>query len=1111
MTNISSSPIAPGFFSYGVELAALLAQKVPPQARAPSPGAEDDGLRASPPDSLETRAKADAQVQKAFAKALLARFHQTTVSPPHVHVPPESTLGRWRTLFDSALRSPGVVAWAKDQGLDTTALKLNPSRGEITGIVGGKEQTFSLDDDSGWAEVSRALLATAKALAPEPGQTLNCPLPSGDLPWAVVGKFYHFPFDMGPAQVAKYRKQLVSDPNFEFPPLPFASLRSPSALVEQETVMGDEVDCQSLITVLQDQANAGEVDIDLSKVWVPIHPRSSYSQSLDEPAKEARAVDLIEAYAMLVPQNVTQARNMLLMLSFDLHHRAPDSDRGCALPLTRLLETTTLGPGLQSHIREIVERWKMQDPVQASLDQAGPGATSLMGRLLHHLPEDTRKAISTHPAKALDELIRSPHAKALGKKIQEELGRDETSTSDIEFVSAALALDLDPWGGASRHNVAGYAPYGKENIGFSPAQIVSRFTRHLEGRIGTEMAPIAARLLLSVSAPEFLAKAIPPNLVYGSHTWAQFSIEAWRIEKKVPGAVANMTFSQVMLFAQTEPVSREGQDQLDEVKRLPITDWGVANGVIRARPDNIYSKKDYDVSEKAVLLQYKDVAWASEVLKTPAPNRREMALGELKRVFGGNLDFEKKVIKDDHEVWPDITLYSLLDIYMSGHLSEKVWVSTDEKALPYNSMRRELGKLEANIPATFDNAFDKFKAQRAEAMDISFRYHLSLMPVADREILNTSIISFFELRKPYDKRVKSKLGNHETLKYVSDKPSAEDVKNLTGTFGLIIQADRGNGDIHHYSYFPGQAKIIKESALGKKPLVSQPQKEWQSPDINGAPRNATGEALNIDANPYFGLPAQGSRPDLRLLVERVGEPNTDRLSAKIPSDTAEGLSGDYFSKRTLAMGATVGKHFTRDLERERAEEKDVTQREQEIKTNRKLDELFLSLVPFYDGVRIAMKGDVSGAVLELGFDAVGFLLPGGKALGTAVRTGRGALKAIGGGVVKGINGSLGLNDFFKLGNNISTGFNTAGKLGNSVLYAVQKRVPLGIKAFDPKKVYRHKDVVSDFYYKVVGSSTPMGPVAAIFLNGGWYAYNFVTKVPQGVQLVQYAMAEAFKD
>ena len=189
----------------------------------------------------------------------------------------------------------------------------------------------------------------------------------------------------------------------------------------------------------------------------------------------------------------------------------------------------------------------------------------------------------------MDQLIRSPEAHALGKDIQSKIKIVETPTSAIESVSAALVQELDPLAGTSRHNLAGYNLYGEDNAGASAADIVERFTTHLKSRVGAELAPLTARLLLSAAAPELLVIDTPPNLVLGSHTWANFAIEVSRIEQQVPGASANMTFSQVMAFGDALPVSLQGDDELGSAARHAVIDWGIANGVVKSRTDQDYS------------------------------------------------------------------------------------------------------------------------------------------------------------------------------------------------------------------------------------------------------------------------------------------------------------------------------------------------------------------------------------------------------------------------------------------------------------------------------------------------------------------------------------------
>ncbi|WP_231422555.1 hypothetical protein [Pseudomonas sp. Leaf59] len=1056
-------------------------------------GAEQD-------DTLGARAVADVAVAKAFARGSANYVFQTSINPPYVSVAPESTLGRWRTTLESALSGAAFSAWAKEQGLDTTKLRLSPFTGELAGGVGDKEHTFSLTDNSGWSEICGTLLSIANVIAPEPGQTLDLPWPAGKVPMFLVGKFYNEPIDLSPAQAQQKLAGLQARSSFSFKQMSHASQRSPESLEQKQTALGDDANNHALIAALKLQANDATGRINLNKVFIPVDPRSTYSIIDGEPCSELSVADILEGNELYVPKNAREAENLANTLFFDLAARAPQSNTGGARPLTRSSDYAALNDHAKKQILSVVEQWKAQSENRVSKTDVGPGVESLMGRLVRNLPESTRKAIKNNPAKVLDELIRLPAAKALGKKIQEEVLGVETETSALEFASAALALDLDPAAGVSRHNLMGCNVYAPENIGLSPADITQRLIRHLEGKVGREIAPVAAHLLLSISAPEFLAKNQLPNVVYGSHTWAFYSIDALRIEKQVPGAVANMTQAQVTLFGATDPISSEGDEQLKDVRRGAVTDWGVANGVISARAHNDYSAQDYNLAVTALVKQKKELNWASDALKASPPTRKDVAILELERVFGEGVDFESKVIKDDNEYWPLNFSYSLVDIYMSGELNTRVWVSSDEKAVPYNSMRRQFHKLNPDINEAFDTAFSKYLAKKETAVSTLFRYHMSLLPLADREIFNTSPISFYAVRRNYDGTNYVKVRGRERL-VPNGKPSPQEVEALTGRHGVLIQADRGNGLFDYYSYFPAQAKIVKEPGLSG-PLVSRPQKPWAGPL-----RNDRGDVLRIDDNPYHGVPAK-NHVRSRVLVERLAPPDTDFSGVHVPSDIADGLKGSYFSRRGRVLGSTVSHHFLPADDQEKELARAVTDREQERITNRKLDSFFLSLAPFHDGIKAAIDGNASEAVLELGMDIFGFLIPTAGHVRKSLKAGRGLIKSAASGAVKGIASSFSIDDFLEAPKNIRSGLNALQKETRNLGALVPQRLSKSVKNVDSRKTYQHNDIVRNFHRRVTGKAEDIKPATAIFLNGGWYAYNVITKTPYGVQLTQDALVGA---
>lgn len=956
----------------------LAAQAVPFEKLAPS-HAGSATVRskrgATLPDTAEVRAAADAQVAKSFAKALATRSYQTSIEPPGVLIPQQSTLGRWRTQLDSAFKSPGLLAWAKQQGLDTTRLKLDPLRGELTGSVGGKPQTFSLVDDSGWADVSRTLLSVASAIAPKAGQAFSYPWPDGKVPLSTVGRFYNTPIDLTPAQAALHRKKLMANALFEFAPVPFVSQRSAKALAQQREALGDEANRHALISALKSQVDDANGRVDLGSVKIAMDPRSSAFASAQR--GEMTVAQILEQQGNKVPINRKQALDVALALSFDLAHRAPGPDAGGVRPLAGALSATSL-----RKMQAVVNEWMARPAAQVSETQSGAAAGSLLGRLIATLPDATRKMIKDNPAMAMDRLIRSPDALELGQKIQQKLKLLETPTSAIESVSAALVKELDPGAGKSSFNLAGYDLYSQYNAGFSPADIVKRFTTHLERKVGVEAAPIAARLLLSAAAPELLVKNMPPNLVYGSHTWANFCIEVSRIEQQVPGASANMTFSQVMAFGDAPPVSLEGEDQLNAAARDPIIAWGVANDVIKGRPDYNYTDAEAKRAQQALNKQQEELAWAKDTLLSVPVTRETLALAELKRVFP-DVDPTLEVFQGRSVKHPPV---SLLDIYMTGPIKVDKWKSLDNKAFPYEAMRSRFSNLEPDINTAFSKAFEDFKKTQKTAWAIQFKYQVSLLPAADRERIKTSKVTFIEVSRPFLETELSPAGSGWYPATRIREPTDQEREERKGKYGLQMKVEGRDGVIDHYSYFPLKGQIVKDKG-----------------DL-------------VDDSAYFNGRSTGRVRGNYNRYMQYGETHY----AGDPVDAADKIPGAYFADNTGELALTASTFFMRSYDAVRHKAAGVTVLEQGKADDAKLKSFFLSLLPFYDGIQDAIKGNTGGAAFNIGFDILGFVLPGLSAARKASKAGKGSINIIKSGVFSGVGASLGYTDTV----NITPEFNT---------------------------------------------------------------------------------------
>jgi hypothetical protein len=1006
-----------------------------------------------------SRAEADAEVAHSFAGLLLDGSYRSSIKPPDVYVPPQSTVGLWYAELESAFKSEGFLAWANKQGLDLRWLTLIPARGEIKGYVDGRPKTFYLSDDSGWADISRALLSLGKVFAPEHGQALQYPgSGQGGVSMTLVAQFYKEPDLSDVAQASVRLKQFKDNPGFNLDE-PHLSTHSDAALAAHRRALGDEANRHRLLGALNALVDDADGRVDLEKI-VPIDARSALFEREHRSAMSLAKMLKLEGYK--VPVNRAQAHALAAALSFDLAHRAPGAQAGGVRAIGRELSSTSL-----RKMAKLVKTQLQPSPTP----ETAPGSGSLLSRLINHLSGNGRKALADYPSAALDQLIRTPEAQRLGKLIQHVLKVIDTPTSAIESLSVALVQELDPGLGKSRFNLAGYNLYSGDNAGASSAAIVKRFTAHLAGKIGNEGAAVAARLLLSAAAPEFLVKDIPPNLVYGSHTWANFCIEVSRIEQQVPGAAANMTFSQVMAFGNTPPVSVEDEDQLSVAARDPIIAWGIANRVIDSSPSHVYSDAQVEHTQKILDKQQNELRWASKAMKTPPTTRRQLALEELKRVFP-EVDPTLKVMEKasvKHEP------LSLLDIYMTGPFQPDSWISTDEQRFSYARMKSRLSELTPDINKVFTEKFQEYRKVQESAWAIQFKYQLSLLPMADKARVSQSDVSFFEVSRAYIKSGPCTSGLFTPRECLPPEPTAQELEGLKGKHGLLMKVVEPDGNVSAYSYFPAEGKIVKE---------------------DGFP----GSRIDQDDRAFFGGKGEGYIAGLPHTYTQFGETEQKRDS---PAPEG-GKQGDYFSDKSAALAQTAGGYFIKDYGALQRKVAGVTELEKGRAYDQKLKDFFLSLVPFYDGVQDAIKGDVGGALFNIGFDILGFIIPGAKAAQKAARAGKSVSNIIKSGVVAGVGASVGYTDSVAIAKNLNKGTRAGYKdvkylaeQGHTVL----SRLRGNYGSYDVTKVYKEGDVVKGFFHKA--ERNVWQPTVAIFKKGAWYAYNVVTKTPFGVQLAQF--------
>ena len=173
----------------------------------------------------------------------------------------------------------------------------------------------------------------------------------------------------------------------------------------------------------------------------------------------------------------------------------------------------------------------------------------------------------------------------MGSALQEQMQGIATDSSTLDYLLAAVILQLDPKSIAApqRNSVAGFDLADEKLKGKSAAEIVAALRQHLvaDGKTSPELAGAAAHLLLAGRAPVLLIKDIPSSVTYGSPAWVNLAVAATTIDTSTPGRVANMTFAEVMLEA--EHASGADENVTDAAQRNALTDWGVTNGMLEKK------------------------------------------------------------------------------------------------------------------------------------------------------------------------------------------------------------------------------------------------------------------------------------------------------------------------------------------------------------------------------------------------------------------------------------------------------------------------------------------------------------------------------------------------
>ncbi|MFJ7107229.1 hypothetical protein ACIQU2_06375 [Pseudomonas sp. NPDC098740] len=469
-------------------------------------------------------------------------------------------------------------------------------------------------------------------------------------------------------------------------------------------------------------------------------------------------------------------------------------------------------------------------------------------KLLEKLYRETGRAIVTHyyADERIDRLVKSPAAQACAMKLLKELdwfgatsGQDVSAQDLGQLLITAILLDLYPHIGnaQARKSIDGFDLYAPTNVERSSSVVRKELETflHTKGWVNPVVAPLASHLLLAEIAPEFLVKGVPSSLMMGSVGWVSFCLGVALVEAVTKGASRVLTYTQIMAYAELEPVS----DPLARLRDLamldPIVDWALINDVVTTTE---LKQAEKETTERAMTMfeRYVDRTHLARAYTSSIPNRKDIARAAIRSVEP-TCALEDKTLYRQPGLPGSHTAMSMVELHMSGDLVGGEWdllgVFPDDHAYGEPDLNARLTNTENN------GYYDKSKVSihtsypRLQRMEPNNnKYHrqlrdylgnlnnavvrnvkmaLSHMSPFDLENFLKGKITFFTLRGAAIETFSNRFGGPLTLEIDYETQQGKDA--VTGRFGIVMCASYEN-TVTCYELFTLRGELRKNNTLG---------------------------------------------------------------------------------------------------------------------------------------------------------------------------------------------------------------------------------------------------------------------------------------------------------
>ncbi len=689
------------------------------------------------------------------------------------------------------------------------------------------------------------------------------------------------------------------------------------------------------------------------------------------------------------------------------------------------------------------------------------------------------------PPRALEKLLASPKALALGQALQTFLQGANSDTSAYEYVLSAIHIGLDPDSTVlHRRNRVDEVDLMQPTFwGRSPSTVVDDLTRNLiaHGRVTAETAKLGAYLLLAIEAPQLLIKDVPSSVTIGSVAWTQLVIAAARIEAQTPGRVPGMTYAEVMVEAEDLPEA-PAQAQTEA-----LIDWGVANKFLGTKADTLYTPSELENTRAAFNSQQKKLKEASELIDTPIPNRKQMAMDWLNKQFPNVVaeGFERKVIELEERPLPlmrpiKMIPYSLLEITMEGIRMgpgrKATYNFNDPIAVAFVQLTTTP---EFNIPSEFDSAYDTAVANVKSVKETVFMNAMDNLPPDDQAKLLNGEIRYFQ-EKSYKVGVLS-----NTLFHTSPK--------------VLITARNGS-DITTYECDTEQGSLTRQRTNAKverEPEYLSNEVSYIEEFFPDTARVETNNTLSTVGNIF---------PPIKLFAWATSDSRRSSLDAEQSVDQSQ--SNMFTSVRASHIAKSLVSTLDLDNPAYKKQASETTAAEYREEQRKAGGQFVLNLIPFRSAIINFRDGKFADGLQDLQLDILGFVTAGfgagAKAANAVIRVNSALGKVAKVSKIFGAAALGELNPLSGVGSLVvgvaKLAYKGVGKGARLVASGVDK---LKGATGDNKLL---KAVSKDYKAAAVGTfkvADQRIEGGAVFIDGKWYGFDAARKRPFGPALTDF--------